>query len=70
MFYEEIRIKQDLSYISFGSLRILNNSKKHLWEHFLVVTRVQCSLKLLEHSTEYSIPRGAICQNTSLHTLK
>ena len=27
MFLEEIRVKQDLSYISFSSLRFINNSK-------------------------------------------
>ena len=48
MFYEEIRIKQGLSYIS---LRILYNTKFILMATFLgtnavVVTRVHCSMNL------------------------
>ena len=48
MFYEEIRIKQGLSYISFCPLRILYNSKFILMETSLetnavVVTRVHCT---------------------------
>ena len=47
MFYEEIRIKQGLSYISFCPLRILYNSEFILMATFLgknavVVTRVNC----------------------------
>ena len=47
MFYEEIRIKQGLSYISFCPLKILNNSKFIIVATFLgtnavVVTRVHC----------------------------
>ena len=47
MFYEEIRIKQILSYIVFCPLRILYNSKFIIMETFLgtnavVVTRVHC----------------------------
>ena len=46
-FYEEIRIKQDLSYISFCPLRILYNSKFIIVATFsgtnaVVVTRVHC----------------------------
>ena len=45
MFYEEIRIKQGFSYISFYPLRILYNSKLVLMASFLetnavIVTRV------------------------------
>ena len=48
MFYEEIRIKQGLSYISFGPLRILYNSKfiimaTSLGTNAVVVTRVHCT---------------------------
>ena len=50
MFYEEVRIKQDLSYISISSLSILYNSKFILMETSLclgtnavVVTRVHCN---------------------------
>ena len=48
MFYEEIRIKQGLSYISFCSLKILYDSKFIIMATFLgtnavVVTRVDCS---------------------------
>ena len=47
MFYEEIRIKQGLSYISFCPLRILYISKFIIMATFLgtnavVVTRVHC----------------------------
>ena len=48
MFYDEMRIKQGLSYISFCPLRSHYNSKvillQHLWEqNAIVVTSVQCS---------------------------
>ena len=48
MFYEEIRTKQDLSYISICSLSILFNSKFFLMAtcletNVVVGTRVQCS---------------------------
>ena len=48
MFYEEIRIKQGLSYISFCPLRILYNNKYIIMATFLgtnavVVTRVHCT---------------------------
>ena len=47
MFYEEIRIKQGLSYISFCPLRITYNSKFIIMATFsgtnaVVVTRVYC----------------------------
>ena len=47
MFYEEIRIKQGLSYVSFYPLRILYNSKFIIMATFLgtnavIVTRVHC----------------------------
>ena len=47
MFYEEIRIKQGLSYILFSPLRILYNSKFIMMATFLgtnavIVTGVQC----------------------------
>ena len=47
MLYEEIRIKQGLSYISFSLLRILYNSKFilkaiSLVTNSVVVTRVPC----------------------------
>ena len=49
MFYEEIRTKQDLSYISICSLSILYNSKfilmaTSLGTNSAVVTRVHCIL--------------------------
>ena len=48
MFYEEIRIKQGLSCISFCPLRILQNSKFIIMATFfgtnaVVVTRVHCT---------------------------
>ena len=48
MFYEKIRIKQGLSYISFCPLRILYNSKFIIMKTFLgtnavVVKRVHCN---------------------------
>ena len=48
MFYEEIRIKQSLSHISFCPLRILYNSKFIIMATFLgtnavIVTRVHCT---------------------------
>ena len=48
MFYEEKRIKQGLSYISFCPLRILYNSKivimaTSLGTNVVVVTRVRCT---------------------------
>ena len=50
MFYDEIRIKQGLSYISFCQLRILYNSKfilmaLSLETNAVVVTRVHCIVK-------------------------
>ena len=47
MFYEELRIKQGLSYISFCPLRILYNSKfilmtKSLGTNVVVVMKVHC----------------------------
>ena len=47
MFYEEIRMKQGFSYISFCPLRIIYNSKFTIMATFLgtnavVVTRVHC----------------------------
>ena len=49
MFYEEIRIKQWLSYILFCSLRILYNSKFILMATFfktnaVVVMKVHCTM--------------------------
>ena len=48
MFYEEIRMKQGLSYISFCSLRISYNSKSilmatSLGTNTVIVTRVHCT---------------------------
>ena len=48
MFYEEVRTKQDLSYISIGTLSILYNSKFILMATSLgindvIVTRVHCT---------------------------
>ena len=53
MFYEEIRTKQDLSYISICSLSILYNSKfvlmaTSLGTNAVVVTRVHCN-RILRH---------------------
>ena len=47
MFYKEIRMKQDLSYMSFYPLRILYNGKfiimaTSLGTNAVVVTRVRC----------------------------
>ena len=52
MFYEEIRIKQGLSYISFCQLRILYNSKFIIMATFLgtnavVVTSVHCIREII-----------------------
>ena len=52
MFYEEIRIKQGLSYILFCQLRILYNSKFIIMATFLgtnavVVMRVHCIRTIL-----------------------
>ena len=61
MFYEEIRIKQDLSYIPFCPLRILYSSKfiimaSSLGTNAVVVTRVQCSIfDLLLSSSNVSL---------------
>ena len=51
MFYEEIRTKQDLSYISICSLSILYNSKfilmvMSLKTNAVVVTKVHCILHI------------------------
>ena len=53
MFYEEIRIKQGLSYISFCPLRILYNNKlilmaTSLGTNAVKVTRVHCTYIHLE----------------------
>ena len=52
MFYEEIRTKQGLSYISLCSLSILYNSKFILMTTYsgrnvIVVTRVHCIIKVI-----------------------
>ena len=60
MFYDKIRTKLDISYISICSLSILYNSKfilmaKSLGTNAVVVTRVHCIMKycteLLTHYT-------------------
>ena len=55
MFYEEIRIKQDLSYISICSLSILYNSKfilmaTSLGTNAVIVTRVHCIIPSTLHA--------------------
>ena len=54
MFYEEVRIKQGLSYILFCPLRILHNSKFIIMATFMgtnavVVMRVQCIVNSFFH---------------------
>ena len=54
MFYEEIRTKTNLSYISFCSLSSLYNSKfilmaTSLGTNTVVVTRVRCTTKKAEN---------------------
>ena len=55
MFYEEIGIKQDLSYTSLCPLRILYNSKfilmaTSLGTNAVVVTRFHCMMNNLSHN--------------------
>ena len=60
MFYEEIRTKQKLSYISMRSFRIFHNSKfilmaTPLGTNNVVVTRVHCSVIT---TTVFYVPSG------------
>ena len=64
MFYEEIRIKQDLSYISLCPLRILQNSKFIIMATFLgtnavIVTKVHCIKVIGMHGYDYVIQHQA-----------
>ena len=52
MFYDKVRIKQDISYILIWSLSILYKSKFNLLATFLrtnavVVTRVHCNIHII-----------------------
>ena len=58
MFYEEIRIKQSLSYISFCPIRSLYNSKFilmaiSLGTNVVVVTRVRCMFVINQKKSWY-----------------
>ena len=60
MFYDEIRIKQDISYISLCPLRILQHSKFIIMATFLgtnavVVMRVHCTKVTGMHGYGYVI---------------
>ena len=64
MFYEEIRIKQGLSYISFCPLRILYNSEfilmaTSLGTNAVVVTRVHCKKSTMANFMKLDMNRGA-----------
>ena len=66
MFYEEIRIKQDLSYISICPLRILNNSKfilmaSSLGTNAAVVTRVLTPFCFVVYSTRRFVVCLSVC---------
>ena len=66
MFYEEIRIKQGLSYISFCPFRILYNSKfilmaTSLGTNGVIVTRVHCI-----YNTEELLKEGVFKENSGI----
>ena len=65
MFCEEIRTKQDLSYTSVCSLRILYNSKyillaTSLGTNTVVVKRVHCSILNCILWAKYKVPGPAL----------
>ena len=65
MFYEEIRIKQGISYISFCPIRILYNNKfilkaTSVGTNAVVVTRVHCT------SMYYAVSNVGFCKRTDI----
>ena len=70
MLYEEIRIKQGISYISFGPSRILYNSEfiimaTSLGTNAVFVLRVHCNFMMMyEHQNGKDGDSGSLCENT------